>query len=109
MKIGLKTGYYKQAAHLNLDSHLSKEQYLKLMDIFRTEGANYVTFNIPFTECTECGHTMASPVTECPKCKSKKLKYWTRIIGYLTAVSSWSNERQKEFTKRIFSNDVEIH
>lgn len=98
-----------QAAHLNLDSHLSKEQYLKLMDIFRTEGANYVTFNIPFTECIECGHVVASPAEECPKCKSKKLKYWTRIIGYLVAVSAWSNERQKEFTKRIFSKDVEIH
>lgn len=109
MKIGLKTGYYKQAAHLNLDSHLSKEQYLKLMDIFRTEGANYVTFNIPFTECIECNHVVAAPVTECPKCKSKKLKYWTRIIGYLVAVSSWSNERQKEFDKRVFSKDVKIH
>lgn len=98
-----------QAAHLNLDSHLSKEQYLKLMDIFRKEGANYVTFNIPFTECGECGHVVAAPVHECPKCKSKKLKYWTRIIGYLVAVSSWSNERQKEFTKRVFSKDVEIH
>lgn len=97
-----------QAAHLNLDSHLSKEQYLRLMDVFRTEGANYVTFNIPFTECTECGHIVAAPVNECPKCKSKKLKYWTRIIGYLVAVSSWSNERQKEFTKRVFSKDVKI-
>lgn len=98
-----------QAAHLNLDSHLSKEQYLKLMDVFRNEGANYVTFNIPFTECTECGHTVASPVKECPKCKSTNLKYWTRIIGYLVAVSSWSNERQKEFTKRVFSKDVKIY
>lgn len=97
-----------QAAHLNLDSHLSKEQYLKLMDVFRQEGTNYVTFNVPFTECEECGYTIASPVNECPKCKFKKLKYWTRIIGYLVAVSSWSKERQKEFTKRIFSKDVEI-
>lgn len=74
------------------------------MDTFRTEGANYVTFNIPFSECAECKHIVASPITECPKCKSKKIKYWTRIIGYLTCVDSWSNERQKEFTKRVYSN-----
>lgn len=98
-----------QACHLNLDSHLSKEQYLKLMDIFRIEGANYVTFNIPFTECKECGFIVTSPVTECPRCKSKNLRFWTRVIGYLVAVSSWSNERQKEFKKRIFSKNVEIH
>lgn len=97
-----------QAAHLNLDSHLSKDQYLKLMDVFRKEGTNYVTFNIPFTECKDCGHTVASPVSKCPKCNSNKLKYWTRIIGYLVPVSSWSYDRRLELTKRVFSKNVEI-
>lgn len=70
-----------QAAHLNLHSHLSKEQYLKLFDAGIQFGTNYFTYNIPMTECKECGHVVNAPVTECPKCHSKKLRYWTRIIG----------------------------
>lgn len=70
-----------QAAHLNLSSHLSKEQYLKLIDCGIQFGTNYFTYNIPITECKECGHIVNAPVEECPKCHSKKLKYWTRIIG----------------------------
>ena len=70
-----------QAAHLNLDNHLSKEQYLKLLDFAVQNGTNYFTFNIPMSECAECGHTVNAPIKECPICHSKKIKYWTRIIG----------------------------
>lgn len=69
-----------QACHINLDTHLSKEQYLKLLDYAKDVGANYFTFNIPMTEC-ECGHVVNAPVKACPKCGSGKLRYWTRIIG----------------------------
>lgn len=93
-----------QAAHLNLDTHLSKEQYLKLLDIAIKNGSNYFTFNIPMSECAECGHVVNAPIKECPKCHSNKIKYWTRIIGYLTCVNSWSSPRQKEFTYRVYSD-----
>lgn len=86
-----------------MDNHLSKEQYLKLLDIARKEGTNYFTFNIPMSECAECGHTVNAPIKECPICHSDHIKYWTRIIGYLTCVNSWSNERQVEQKKRIYS------
>lgn len=91
-----------QAAHLNLDTHLSKEQYLKLLDIARENSSNYFTFNIPMSECADCGHIVNAPVEECPKCHSKHIKYWTRIIGYLTCVDNWSNERQVEQKRRIY-------
>lgn len=106
MKIGSKTGYYKQAAHINLDSHLSKEQYLKILDFAAKNGTNYFTFNIPMSECEDCHHTVNAPIKVCPKCGSTKIAYWTRIIGYLTKVNSWSNERQKEFTHRVYSKGV---
>lgn len=96
-----------QACHINLDTHLSKEQYLKLLDIAREEGCNYFTFNIPMSECKDCGHTVNAPVEECPKCKSTNIKYWTRIIGYLTSVDNWSKARQLEFTKRTYSSKID--
>ena len=93
-----------QACHINLDTHLSKEQYIKLLDIARVEGCNYFTFNIPMSECKDCGHVVNAPIEECPKCKGTNIKYWTRIIGYLTAVDNWSKARQIEFTKRVYGD-----
>lgn len=104
LKIDLKIGYYKQACHINLDAHLSKEQYLKLLDIARIEGCNYFTFNIPMSECKNCHHTVNAPIEICPKCNSTNIRYWTRIIGYLTAVDNWSYQRQIEQKKRTYSN-----
>ena len=91
-----------QAAHINLDSHLSKEQYLKIMEYGRKIGCNYYTFNIPISECKDCGHVVNSPIIECPICHSHNIEYWTRIIGFLTAVGNWGPERLKEFLKRIY-------
>lgn len=93
-----------QAAHLNLDNHLSYEQYDKLLGIAAKEGTSYFTFNIPMSECKECHHTVNAPITECPKCKSKSIRYWTRIIGYLTPIDNWSSERKLEQKKRIYNN-----
>lgn len=97
-----------QAAHLNLDAHLSKEQYLKLLDVARENGSNYFTFNIPMSECADCGHVVNAPITECPHCHSKHIKYWTRIIGYLTCVDNWSNERQIEQKTRVYTKEPNI-
>lgn len=91
-----------QACHLNLDTHLSKEQYLKLLDVSKDNGCNYFTFNIPISECEECNHIVNAPIKECPICYSKNISYYTRIIGYLTKVNNWSNERQLEFKQRKY-------
>ena len=90
------------AAHINLEEHLTKDQYKNIIKYAAEQGTNYFTFNIPMTECCDCGHIVNGPVEECPKCHSHNLKYWTRIIGYLTAVKSWSAGRQEEFKTRIF-------
>ena len=77
-----------QGCHINLDTHLSSEQYLMLMKHARDVGCNYFTFNIPMTKCLDCKHVVNAPITECPKCHSHKLDYYTRIIGFLTPVSN---------------------
>ena len=93
-----------QAAHLNLDTHLSKEQYKELMHIAMENGTNYFTFNIPMSKCKDCSHVVNAPIKECPKCHSKNIRYYTRIIGYLVAVDNWSEAMQKEFGDRYFSD-----
>ena len=98
-----------QALHANLDEHLSEIQYTKLIDFAIEQGTNYFTFNIPISECKNCGHVVNAPIEECPICKSKNIDYWTRIIGYLRPVSAFSNPRKIEQKKRVYSkNDNSI-
>ena len=90
------------AAHLNLDSHLSKEQYNTILKYAAEKGCQYLTFNVPNSECQDCGFITKTPISECPKCKSKKISYYDRIIGYLTKIDNWSDGRKEEQKTRIY-------
>ncbi len=90
------------ALHLNLDEHLSKEQYRQLLRVAATEGCNYFTFNIPNTICNDCGHIDKRYLKECPVCHSKNVDYMTRIIGYLKRISNFSQGRQEEAHRRYY-------
>ena len=92
------------ALHMNLDEHLSKEQYLQLLKVAAREGCNYFTFNIPNTVCNDCGHIDKRYLKECPHCHSKNVDYLTRIIGYLKRVSNFSQARQEEAARRFYAN-----
>lgn len=91
------------ALHLNLDEHLSQQQYKQLLRVAIQEGCNYFTFNIPNTVCNDCGHIDKNNLKECPVCKSPNLDYLTRIIGYMKRVSNFSESRQVEAAKRHYA------
>ena len=93
------------AAHINLEDHLSKEQYLKLIDFAIAEGTSYFTFNIPNSKCEDCGHIVKKPMGKCPKCGSTNVTQYTRVIGYLRPIKSFGADRQIEADKRIYSEN----
>lgn len=90
------------ALHMNLEEHLTKDQYRNLLKVAAANGTNYFTFNIPNTICNDCGHIDKRYLHECPKCGSKNVDYATRIIGYLKRISNFSEARQKEASKRYY-------
>lgn len=92
------------AAHINLEDHLSKEQYIKLIDFAIVNGTNYFTFNIPNSKCDDCGYITKHPITECPKCHSKNITQYTRVIGYLRPIKSFGKDRQIEASHRTYSD-----
>lgn len=94
------------ACHINLEDHLSKEQYLKLIEFAVKEGTNYFTFNIPNSKCEDCGYITKHPITECPKCHSHNITQYTRVIGYLRPIKSFGKDRQIEASKRVYSKGV---
>ncbi len=92
------------ALHLNIQEHLSKEQYRQLLNTAAHYGTNYFTFNCRNTVCNECGYISKDTLDVCPKCGSKNLDYLTRVIGYLKRISSFSEIRQEEAAHRYYAS-----
>ncbi len=93
------------ALHLNLDEHLSKRQYRKLLDIAATNVCNYFCINVKITICNQCFYIAKETRQYCHKCGSRDVDYGTRIIGYLKRVSSFSEARQKEHELRYYHKE----
>ncbi len=91
------------ALHMNLQEHLTKEQYRQLLNVAAHYGTNYFTFNVRNTVCNDCGHISKDTLTECPKCGSRNIDYLTRVIGYLKRVSSFAEPRQIEAEHRFYA------
>ena len=96
------------ACHINLSEHLSKQQYRKGLDIAAKCGCSYYTYNIPNTECINCGHISKHYLDKCPICGSDNLDYLTRIIGYVKRISKYSESRQKEAAKRHYNKKEDM-
>lgn len=92
------------ALHCNLDEHLTKEQYLALLNTAIKTGCSYFTFNIPNTQCKSCGKISKHKLSTCQVCGSKDLKWATRVIGYLKFTESFSQPRQEEEKRRLYDN-----
>lgn len=94
------------AAHINLEEHLSMNQYLKLIDFAIQQGTNYFTFNIPNSKCEDCGYIVKAPIKVCPKCGKSNITWYTRVIGYLRPIKAFGSDRQVEAAKRTYSKEV---
>jgi len=93
--------------HCNLEEHLSKEQYLKLIDFAVENGTSYFTFNVPNSECTNpaCHHITKVPVDKCPKCGAP-VRHWTRVIGFLRPVDDFDKYRNFEAKRRFYAKEI---
>ena len=91
-----------QACHLNINEHLSFEQYRQLLKVASEYGCSYFTFNCKNSVCNDCGYISKDTLDVCPKCGSHNIDYLTRIIGYLSRVSSFAEARQAEEKMRYY-------
>lgn len=93
--------------HCNLEEHLSKFQYLQLIDFAIAQGTSYFTFNVPNSECTNssCRHIVKTPLETCPKCGAP-MRQWTRVIGFLRPVDDFDKFRNIEAKRRFYAKEV---
>ena len=92
-----------QACHLNINEHLSFDQYRQLLRVASEYGCSYFTFNVQSMYCPKCGHIDKHPLTICPKCGNEHPDKIVRIIGYLKRVSSFNEARQVEESMRYYN------
>lgn len=96
------------ACHINIEEHMSQEQYRILLKTAAEFGTNYFTYNCRNTVCNDCGYISKDTLTKCPRCGSVNLDYLTRIIGYLKRVSSFSEPRQREENMRAYNKKTTL-
>lgn len=95
--------------HCNLEEHLSKEQYLKLMDYAAKVGTSYFTYNIPNSECSNdaCHFITKHPMNVCPKCGAP-MRIWTRVVGFLRPIDGYDAGRYWDATQRVYNKKDEL-
>ena len=96
------------ALHVNLSEHLTRRQYLGLFDMAAEHGCQYFCINVRSTVCEECRHIGKKTSYSCLSCGSKNIVHATRVIGYLKKVSSFSEARQSEHSKRHYHGESGI-
>ena len=57
-----------QACHLNINEHLSFEQYRQLLKVASEYGCSYFTFNCKNSVCNDCGYISKDTLDTCHKC-----------------------------------------
>ncbi len=85
-------------AHINIEAPFkSFEQAWDLTNYIADQGLTYFAFN---TKIQACEHNHAFFGKICPVCGKPVYKEFTRIVGFLTPVNSWSKERKEEYKLR---------
>lgn len=90
--------------HINVKSSVTPTQAEKLIDDSCEAGAEHFAINVIFSKCEDCNLVVKDNLETCPKCNSKHITHFTRIIGYFSPVESWSKVRREEdFVNRKFT------
>lgn len=90
--------------HINIHdgADLGSQQVKQLIEAARKSGTTYFAINRVFVKC-ENDHMTISNNGVCPICKGRILEMFTRIVGFVVPIRSWSPTRQKlDYPNRVF-------
>ncbi|MDR1364111.1 MAG: hypothetical protein LBJ32_00525 [Oscillospiraceae bacterium] len=91
-----------QISHINLSGDFANEQQAwDLLNHISKSGVIYFAYNRKISVCPH-EHAFLSDI--CPKCGEKSIDTYSRIVGFLVPLSSYSKERKIEFNKRNWFN-----
>ena len=93
--------------HINIEEGIENTQDLvDLINFCAKSGVVYFAINYLLNQC-ENHHMSIGHRDTCPHCGAKIIEKYTRVVGFLTAVSCWHEIRRKEdFPNRVFYDNV---
>lgn len=88
--------------HINIDAPFdSFEKAWKMVNYICDQGLTYFAFN---AKIGSCKNNHAFYGNTCPVCGLPKTREWSRIVGYYTAIDTWSADRKDEYEMREWEN-----
>lgn len=88
--------------HINIDAPFdSFEKAWKMVNYICDQGLTYFAFN---AKIGSCKNNHAFYGNTCPVCGLPKIREWSRIVGYYTAIDTWSADRKDEYEMREWEN-----
>ena len=92
--------------HYNIDAPFTNyEKAMKLTKYIAAQGVTYFAFN---TRIQTCEDNHAFYGKKCPVCGKSVFAEYTRIAGFYTKISSWSEQRKEEYKLRKWATKPEL-
>lgn len=86
--------------HITSGASLDAKSMKALIDYAAKTENVYFAVNYMYSCCADCGTiSHSADATVCPKCGSTHLDKFTRVVGFVTPLSTWSTPRLEE--KRV--------
>ncbi len=96
-------------SHLNIGEKLTHTAQMERLIKYAIDcGCEHFAVNYNFCRCKKGHVAIAGQIKSCPVCGDEIVDYLTRIIGYFTPVSSWTQHRKKEHKQRVFKANGEL-
>jgi len=77
------------------------ESLLKMTKRISTQTQiGYFAYTKGLTICEECSAVEGGVHGSCPRCGSKRVRWWSRVTGYYQDVGGWNRGKRKEFLQR---------
>jgi ribonucleoside-triphosphate reductase len=92
--------------HIDIDQELTKEQIIDVIQLCAKNNVIYFALDDCLAQCNSCGKVHVGKFDKSP-CHNAKMKYFMRVVGFRTPVSSWAKVRRtKDFPRRYLYHDT---
>ena len=118
-KIDIEAPYHKlcNAGHISyieVDDSPSEEVIMNIINYaYKNTDISYIGINFHIRYCRDCGETLLSNESKCPKCNSRNIQGISRVTGYLSLDERFGPGKYEERIDRrshtgSYKNNYEI-
>ena len=94
--------------HITSGAELNEASMKALIDYAAKTENVYFAVNYLYSCCPHCGTiSHSSDAICCPTCGSEDLEKFTRVVGFVTPLSTWSSARLAEKRKQLNVNEIQ--